>query len=68
MVLLSQLCMITYEFQFPIGSQQVPFLSQELTKENVLKHLRCFQVDSSASQMPMGHLVHLVALVADSKG
>ena len=57
--------MITYEFQFPIGSQQVPFLSQELTKENVLKHLRCFQVDSSASRMPMGHLV---ALVADSKG
>ena len=30
--------------------------SQELTKENVQKHLSCFQVDASASQMPMGHL------------
>lgn len=32
-------------------------ISQELTKENVQKHLSCFQVDASASQMPMGHLV-----------
>lgn len=32
------------------------FSAKELTKENVLKHLRCFQVDSSASQMPMGKL------------
>ena len=27
---------------------------EELTKDNVQKHLRCFEVDASASQMPMG--------------
>ncbi|CAK9112570.1 Elongation factor 3 (EF-3) (Eukaryotic elongation factor 3) (eEF3) [Durusdinium trenchii] len=32
------------------------FSAKELTKDNVQKHLRCFEVDASASQMPMGKL------------
>ncbi|CAJ1348703.1 unnamed protein product, partial [Effrenium voratum] len=30
--------------------------TKELTKDNVLKHLRCFMVDAAACQMPMGKL------------
>jgi len=32
------------------------YSAKELTKENVQKHLSCFQVDASASQMPTGKL------------
>ena len=32
------------------------FSARELTKANVQKHLSCFQVEASESQMPMGRL------------